>query len=99
MTLEAIGTGMGSCQREGRHAVIEHIIRTTSRVAYQTGGTVVRITGYAIVHIVRFRIHVAGGAGEFGVIGRIGVAVDACIPFALVLAAEDGEVLTIMIKG
>ena len=99
MTLEAICTGMGSGEGERGHTVIEDIICTACRMTGQARGAVVGITGNAIVIIVGFRIHVAGDAGEFRIVCRIGMAIDTGAPFAIVLAAENGEVLPVVIEG
>ena len=84
---------------EGGHAVIEHVIRTAGRVAGQAGGAVVGIPRHAIVFIVRLRVGMAGGAGELGVIRRIGMTIHTSIPLSIMFATEDREVLPVVIKG
>ncbi len=99
MALQAVGAGMCSREREGGHAVIEGIVCIPGGVAGQTGGAIIGVSGHAIVIIIRLRVHVAGDAGKLSIIGRIGMAVQAGIPFPLVLATVNGEVLHVMIEG
>ena len=80
-----------------RLAVVKNIVRTPGRVTGKTSRTVVRITIYPIVVIVRFRIGMAGRAGKFCIVRRIGMAVLAQIPRPLVLAAVYREIIGIVL--
>lgn len=98
----AIETGcaeVGAGQREGCGVVIETFFGGTGRVAGEAGLVVVVITSDAYVFVIGFRIDMAVGTRDFSVIGRIGVAIQALCPFALVFTGIDGEVLGIVIKG
>ena len=78
-------------------AVVKNIVRTPGRVTRKTSRTVVRITIHPIVVIVRFRVDMAGRAGKFRIVRRIGVAVLTQIPGPLVLAAVYREIIGIVL--
>ena len=98
MAFHAAGGFVGAGQRKLRAVVIKHIGGAACRVAGQASGTVVRVSVYACVLIVRLRIGVASGASEFRVIGRVGMAIGALVPFTLVRPAVNGEILPVMVK-
>lgn len=98
MAIDAIHRGMCTSQWKAGIVMIKGIIGITGRMAGKTGGAVIRVSGYTHVVIVRFRIHMAGGAGKLGIVGRVGMAVYTLIPFALVLATVDRKVFHVMIK-
>ena len=86
-------------QWESGIVVIEGVVGITGGVAGKTGRAVVGIPRHTHVVIIRFRIHVAGGTSKLGIVGRVGMTVDALVPFAQVFSTVNGEVLTIMVKG
>lgn len=88
---------MRTGQGETGFAVIEPIVSFPCRVAGQTGRTAVRIAVHAIVVIISFRIGVAGGTGKFRVIRRIGMAIQALLPFTLVFPAVDREKIRVVL--
>lgn len=47
----------------------------------------------------RFSLGVTGDAGEDGIVGRVGVAVGAGVPFTLVLPRINREILVVVVKG
>lgn len=98
MTCNTIRGGMCPGQREACVVVVESIVGIPGRMTGKTRRAVVRVPRHSVVIIIRFRIYVAGGAGEFGIIGRIGVAVHTLVPFTQVLPTVDGKVLAIMVK-
>lgn len=71
----------------------------TCRVASQAGRAVVGISADAIVLVIGLRVGMAGGTGKFSVIGRVGMALGTLIPLPLVLAAVNGEILPVVVKG
>lgn len=90
---------MCTSEWKGSIVMIKGIIGITSRMAGKTGCTIIVVSRNTIVLIIRFRIHMAGGAGKLGIVGRVDMAVCTLIPFALVLAAVDREILSVVIKG
>ena len=84
-------------QGEVGFAVIEPVVSLAGRMAGQAGGTVVGIAVHAIVVVIRFRVGMAGDAGKFGVIRRIRMAVQALLPFSLVLPAVNREIVGIVL--
>lgn len=99
MTVNTVRCKVRARQRETRHVVVKTIRCASGWVTGQTSRTVVRIPVYPVVAIVRFRVGVAGGTGEFSVVRRVGVAIHTGIPFAVVLSAVNREVLRIVVKS
>jgi len=67
-------------------------------MAIVTCVAVVRIARHAVVLVVHLALGMAGrGASEHLVVACIGVAVGTLVPFVLVLARIDGEVLSVMV--
>ena len=98
MALDAIGGGMGPGQREAGVAVVKGIIGVAGRMAGEAGITVVVVTRYADMVIIRFGIGMASRAGEFGIIGRVGMTVRTLVPLTQMLAAVNGEILSVMVE-
>lgn len=70
------------------------------RMALQTGRAAIQIPAHPLMFAVHFRLKVAGaGTGIYLVIGWVGVALRAFVPFAVVLSRIDGEILPIVVKG
>ncbi len=90
---------MGPGEGEGGIVMIKGIVGIPGGVAGKAGRTVVSVSGHTHVVIVRFRIHMTGGTGELGIVGRIQMAIRAIIPFALVFATVNREVGHVVIKG
>ena len=97
MAIITSGCQVHSRQREIRGVMIEGTSSVACRVAGKTGRAVVRISVYANVLIVRFRVLMAGYAGKFCEIRRIGMAIGTLIPFTFVRAAVYREVRRIVI--
>lgn len=99
MAIDTIRRCMCSGQWETSVIMIKGFGCIPSRMAGKTGWAIIGVPGYTIVLIVRFRVHMASGAGKLHIVSRVHMAVYTLIPFALMLATVDREVLPIMIKG
>lgn len=99
MAFDASGGGMCARQWKIGGIVVKNQVCIAGRVAGQAGGAVVRITANAVVFFVGIGIGMAGDAGEFCVIGRIGMAIRTLIPFAFVFAAINRKMLAVVIKS
>lgn len=98
VAVDTVGRSVSTSEWEGSIVMVKGIVCIASRVAGKTGGAVIGVSGYTHVVIVRFRIHMTGGTGKLHVVGRVNMTVHTFIPFALVLATVDWEVLHVMIK-
>lgn len=97
VAVEAIGRLVLPCQREIGVVVVENIVFISCRMAGKACRAVVGISVHATVFVVRFRVFVAGGAGKFGVIRRIGMTIEALIPFAFVFTAVYREIRSVVL--
>lgn len=93
----------GCCQMRSRQwkislAMVKSIVLAPCRVTGKAGGAVIRIAVHAVVVIIRFRICMASGAGEFRIIRRILMAVEALIPFPFVFATVNREIICIVLR-
>ena len=96
----ALQTGRGlvrTGQWEMRAAVVKHIRPAARRMAYQAGRTIVRITVYTRVLVVRFRVGMTGDARKDGIIARVRVAVRASAPGPLVFATVNGKIIRVVL--
>ena len=105
-TLVSIGVAgnafhRGMCSGQGEHGqvVVEDIGRVAGRMAGQAGRIVIHISGHADMLVIGLRIGMAIGTRHLRIIGRVGMAVRTLAPFAVVGAAVNGEILSVMIKG
>lgn len=78
--------------------VIKHPLRIPGGMTGQTKCTVIRISSYSLVLVIRFRVGVASDAGENRKIIGVGVTIHALIPNPLVISAINWEILCIMIE-
>ena len=99
MAIQALERKVRTGKWESRVVVVEIVIRRTGRVAGQTRRTVVNITRYPLVVIIRFRIGMTHRATEIRKIVGIGMAINALTPFPFVLTAVNREILRIVIEG
>ena len=97
MALNAIHSGMGSCQCKISRIVVETIFFATRRVAGQACWVIVNISAGFIVFTVRFRVGMTDDATELSIIGRVGVAIETLVPFSLVPTTVYGEEITIVV--
>ena len=97
VAIDAGGRLVRPGQREISIVVIESGAYISCRVAGKTGRTVVRISVNSIVLIIRLGVFMTRYAGKLRIIRRICVAIDALIPFALVLAAVYREICGIVL--
>ena len=98
MTIQTSGGLVRSGQRETGVVVIKSGIAVAGWVTSQASRTVVRIAIDTGVLIVGFRVEVAGDAGKFRIIGRVGMAIDTLIPLSLVGAAVNREIGGIVLQ-
>jgi len=99
VAIDAIQSGVGTRQWECRAVVVENQIRIPRGVAGQTGRAVVAVPIHTVVLIIRFRVGVAIGTGEHGIIRRRRMAIDALAPFSLVFATVNREILPVVVKS
>lgn len=67
-------------------------------MAFKAGDAVVHITRHILVFIVHFRLQMANGATEDGIISGVGMAISTSIPFAFVFARINRKILCIVIE-
>jgi len=81
--------------------VIETPFSIAVRMALITGYAIVGVPPYSLVSIIHSCLVVlmAINAGIYGIVTGIGMAVGAIVPFALVLAGIDREILTVVIES
>lgn len=99
MAFDTCGGGMCARQWKIGGIVVKNQVRIAGGVAGQAGGAIVRITANAVVFFVGIGIGMAGDAGEFCVIGRIGMAIRTLIPFAFVFAAIYRKMLAVVVES
>ena len=98
MAFDAIDADMRPGQWELGRIMIERIVRAAGGVTGQTGVTVVQISADAVVLVICFGVDMAIGTRHLRIIGRVGMAIDTLIPFAVVGAAVDGEILPVVVE-
>lgn len=99
MTGNAISRKMRPCQRETRRIVIKHIVGIASRVTGQASRIGVGITNHPVVTVVCGWIGMATDACKLSIIRRVGMAICTSIPFPLVFAAVNREILGIVVES
>ncbi len=99
MAINTICRQVRACQRETGVVVIKCITCVPGGVAGEASGAVVYISVNPVVLIICFRVGMAGRAGELRKVGRVGMAIEALIPFSLMFTTVNWEILTIVVKG
>lgn len=87
------------CQRKISSVMIERTGGVACRMTGKTGRAVVRISVYSIVFVICLRVGMACRTGKLRKVGGIRMAIGALIPFALVLATIDREILPVVVKS
>ena len=78
--------------------VVKTAVHVPRRVAGEAGRVLISIPTHPGVGIVRFRVRVAGRAGELRIVRRIGVAGGTIVPCALVRPAVYGEINAVVAR-
>ena len=86
-------------QRKISGVMIKRTRGVACRVTGKTGRAVVCISVDSIVLVIRLRVGMTSRAGKLRKVRRIRMAIGTLIPFALVLAAIDREMLPVVVKG
>ena len=77
------------------------MVKNIDDIAYwmagKTGIAFVNISANTGVLLIRFRVLVAGGTGELAIVARHIVTVEALVPFAIMSAAVNGEILFVVV--
>ena len=87
MTISTGGSGVGSCQGENV-IMVESSISSTGRMTCKTGRTVIDISTYSIVSIIRFGfviMRVAVDTSVHTIVCRIRMAIRALIPYGTIV--------------
>lgn len=90
---------MGACQGECGTIVVKSEIRIAGRVTGQTKLILILVSANPAMLFIGLGVDVTGDATELTVIRRIFVTLQALHPFIFMLAAKDGEVSAVVIKG
>ena len=101
VTVNAGGGGMCAGEREIGCVVVEDVVGIAGGVAGEAGGAFIDVSVDAVVFVVGLGVGVAGcrGTGDFGVIVHIGMTIHALVPFTVVSATVNGEVLPVVVEG
>ena len=98
VTLQTIGSLVGTRQWERSGIMVENIACAPSWVAGKTSITLINITAHSCMLVICFGIRMAGRAGIFCIVGWIRMAISALTPFTVVCATVNGKILRIMVK-
>lgn len=100
MTVDAIRGNMCTGQGKRRIIMVERSFRLSCGMAFKTGHRLINITPDIAVFFIRVGLIMLMtiGTGEDGIIGGLGVTIDAGIPFAVVASRINGKILPVVIK-
>ena len=88
-----------ACEGKICRIVVKNHVCIAGWVTGKAGRAVENVSADSFVLVVRFRIGVAGRAGENGIIRQVGVAICAGIPLPVVLAAVNREMHPIVVES